>query len=815
MRNAPPAALGPSLPPLVFLISASVLGFEISLMRVLLLASWHHFAFVVISIALLGFGASGTALTVLRPLVMRRPRTTLLVTVLATAVAMPVCAAASQLVAVEARFVPSLLWSHLGQWVLFWCTLTVPFLFGAAAIGAALMVAGERIALVYGSNLIGSAVGAVAAPLAMTVVEPAWLPVVMAGPAAAAAWTLPVRPRLLRAAAPACAATVVALALAAVPPGVRTDPYKYGAYLERLERQGAATRVARLLGPRSVVDAYRSDVVHDLPFLGVGLAPPPVSPLLVDGHRAGSVLSVAGAAEAAVVDRTLMAFAHDLASPAPRVALLGETDGTGVWLALRRAASAVDVVQGDPNVVAMLRGPLRDLGGHVLDQPGVRTIVTEPHHFVRATNERYDVIQLASLQGSAAGSGGVAGLGQDHLLTVDGLAAALGRLTPGGLLFACRGIQTPPRDNLKLLATFTRALRRRGVGDPGRYIVVVRDYLAVCTIVRTTPWTRTEIDAVRRLGRERELTPVWFEGIRDDELNHPDALPVPPTGAGDWYHHAAVRLFASPASARHFVDEWPYDVRPPLDDRPYFHDYCRLGAIKLLRDAFGDQWLTRIELAYLFVLATAVVVTALGVLLILAPLPLLSARAPSPARTATAIYFGAIGLAYLVLEMTFLARLPPLVGDPVLAASLTIGGVLLFSGAGSLAAQRIARAPGRRLPLLLLLLVVVAGVDLLLIPVASARAGAWPALARCIAALVLVAPSGLLMGFPMPLALARLERGAPALIPWAWGVNGFASVLAAPVAVIIAMTWGLLAAGAAAVALYALAAAVANRLPDA
>ena len=119
--------------------------------------------------------------------------------------------------------------------------------------------------------------------------------------------------------------------------------------------------------------------------------------------------------------------------------------------------------------------------------------------------------------------------------------------------------------------------------------------------------------------------------------------------------------------------------------------------------------------------------------------------------------------------MTFLARLTPLVGDPVLAASLTIGGVLLFSGAGSLAAQRIARAPGRRLPLLLLLLVVVAGVDLLLIPVASARAGAWPAFARCLAALVLVAPSGLLMGFPMPLALARLERGAPALIPWAWG----------------------------------------------
>ncbi len=255
------------------------------------------------------------------------------------------------------------------------------------------------------------------------------------------------------------------------------------------------------------------------------------------------------------------------------------------------AHRAIDVVQPDPSLPPLLRGALRDAGGNVLDVPVVVAVIAEPRHHLDHGADRYDLIQLVALEGSAAGSGGVGGLGEDHLMTVQGVGAALRRLTDDGILFVCRGMQEPPRDNLKVFATFIEALRRAGVEDPQRHLVIVRDFLGVCTLLKATPWSTAQIQAVRALCSRRQLTPVWFEGIQPQELNQPDALPPPPQGQGDWYHHAAMRLF-HPDTARRFIDDYPFDIRPPTDDRPFFFDFCRLrldpGAARELRRTVAD-----------------------------------------------------------------------------------------------------------------------------------------------------------------------------------------------------------------------------------
>ncbi len=794
---------------MVALVSGAVLGFEISLMRLLLVASWHHFAFLLISIALLGFGASGTALCVGRRWVLGRPRAALFALALATAASMPLGWSAAQHLPIEARVLPALLWQQVGYWTLYWTVLAVPFLVGAAALGLALMVAEGRIAAVYGSNLIGSAAGGLGAVVAMTVIAPEWLPLTMGVPALiGAAAVAPARRAVGWGAGAGCIAAV-GLWLSLDPPRVRVDPYKYGAYVERLLAQGSAQRVARVYGPRAVVEAYRGDALHDLPFLSGALAPPPISVIVVDGHLAGSVLEVSSLEEARVVDHTLMAFAYELAPPRPRVALLGETGGANAWLAARNDAATIDVVQPDSNVISILQGPLAHHQPPGSISGGAAG--AEPRHFIEHTPDRYDVIQLVTLEGSAAGSGGVGGLGQDYLLTVEGISACLSRLSDDGLLFSCRGIQTPPRDNIKLLATYAEALRGLGVESPGEHVVIVRDYLAVCTVVKATPWTPAEVERVREACRQRELTPVWFDGIRRGELNQPDALPQPPGGVGDWYHYAATQLF-SPGRDR-FIDEWMFDVRPPTDERPYFADFARLRSIGALKDAFGDLWLTRSELAFLFVLAATVVVTAIGAVSIVLPLPLLrEGRRHRGGRLATAGYFAAIGLGYLLLEMTCLSRLTHLIGDPVRAAAVTISGFLLLSGAGSLTAQRIDRG-GTRLARYVLGGVAVVGlIELFGLRFAADAAGGLGVAGRTGVALLVIAPLGFLMGFPMPLALCRLERGTPALIPWAWGINGFASVLAPPLAMVVGMTWGIIVAGLGGIVLYGAAAVVIGRV---
>lgn len=801
-------------------LSAAVLGFEISLMRVLLVASWHHFAFVVIGVALLGFGASGTALSLCRAWVLPRGDRILFVLCLATAVSMPVCAALAQYLPIEARFLPAVYWRQVGCWLAYWAILTVPFFLGASAIGLMLMLAGARVAGVYAGNLIGSAVGAVLATALMYLLPPQWLAPAMGGIGLIAASGPTHGAGKARVGAILAAATLLTGWLWLDPPRVRVDPYKYGAYVQRLQRQGEAERLAVAYGPRAVVEAYRSRAFHDLPFLSGSTSPPQMLSLVTDGHRAGSVLRIADPADAAVMEQTLMAFGYAAAPTRPHVLLLGETGGANVWLALRRGAARIDVVQPDARLLSLMRGPLASLGGAVLDRPGVRTVAAQPRHFVDNADGRFDVIQLAGLQSSAAGSGGMGGLGQDHLITIQGIASCLRLLADDGVLFVCRGIQTPARDNLKLLATFIAAMREIGVTTPERHLVIVRDFQAVCTLVKASPWTTGQIDRIRRSCIQRNLTPVWFQGIRPDELNRPDVLPGPPAGDGDWYYYAATQLF-SPA-AEQFIDDWTFDIRPPTDDRPFFADFCKLRSIGAMRRAFGDLWLTRVEMGFLFVVAAAVAIAVVGAALTILPLAVLQRKAAVGGRAVTVGYFASIGLAYLLLEMTFLSRVTHLIGDPVLAAAVTIAAFLLFSGLGSLTAQRLAhryegssiRGTGSQVPLVMVTLVVVGVVVLFGIGPLSAMAGAWPTLARCLLAVLAIAPLGYLMGFPMPTALARLQRGAPALIPWSWGINGFASVLAGPLATALGMTWGFSIAGVAALALYLAAAALFRHLPD-
>ncbi len=537
--------------------------------------------------------------------------------------------------------------------------------------------------------------------------------------------------------------------------------------------------------------------------------------ILTDGHLAGSVLDITDASDAAVMDRTLMAFAYDLVVPGPDgpvVALLGETGGTNIWLAVRRHADSIDVVQPDVNVIRMLRGPMRDMGGTVLDLPGVRVTIADPRFFVERGARRYDLIQIPQLEASAAGSGGVGGLGENHLLTVQGLAACLDRLSSGGILALTRGIQTPPRDNFKLLATVIAALRLRGVDEPLDHIVIVRDYLAVSTLVRSLPWTPERYAAARVAIELRQLTPVWLEGVPERELNQPDALPPAPDGVGDLYHWAAGRLGS--VRADRFIDDWVFDIRPPTDDRPFFADFGRLASIGAMREAYGELWLTRAELAFLFVLTTAVIVSVAGAVATLLPLPWLGA--PRGFRTATVAYFGSIGLAYLLLEIVLLSRLTPLVGDPVRAAAVTIGAMLWFSGLGSVTSGRIQHHRTRVLRGGLALVGVTALVLVAALPGLAHVAGGLGVIGRCVIAAAVIAPTAFLMGLAMPMGLARLAAGPTeqaALIPWAWGINGFASVMAPPLAIAVAMTWGYMVVAAAAILLYLGAALIFPLLP--
>lgn len=810
------------------LVSCGVIAFEIGLIRVLQYASWYHFAFLVITIALLGFGMSGAILSLWRSFLIRHRHTALPVLALITAISIPFMLQAAQLLPVTGRFLPGQVIGQLAWWAGYWALLTVPFALGATAIGLALMSAGDRLTAVYASNLIGSASGAGGVTIVMYFVDPAWLGYVTGAVVLAAAYRGD-RRALSTGLVPASVLAVLAvLAMLAMlagalpsllyPPSIRVDGDKYLAYVDRLVADGQAEQLARAVGPSGVVEAFGSDAFHDMAFMTDDRVPPSMASIVVDGHRAGSLLRIERPEQAEALDGTLMALPYGLVPSNPRVLLLDEVGGGNIWLARRHGAAAVDVVQSNRVLSDLLAGPLEDEGGMVFDLPGVALHPVESRAFLEGTRDTFDLIQLAGMESWSAAAGGLEGLNQYHLMTVEGMAAALRRLSPDGILHVSRGIQLPPRDNAKIAATVIAALEQSGITRSawatrsGAHIAMVRDFLGVCTMVRPRPWRPGEIRRLRELAAERNLTPVYFEGITAGELNRPDELPGPPGEDGDYLYYVMRRLLSGNLDeSSRFFDEWSFDIRPATDDRPFFGNFGRLSALPDFRRAYGAGWLLRSELAFLFVLSTAVIVTCAGLILTLLPFAFRADIRRASGRSIAAMYFLAIGLAYLVLEIAFLSGIQRLVGDPVIGGAATVGCFLLCSGLGSLAANRIAALPGvslARLAMMPAVLAIPVFTGLILL---ALYGGAWPLGIRLVAVFVLIAPLAFTMGLPFPLGLRWFGTRSAALVPWAWGVNGCASVLASPLAMIIAMQWGFVFTVTAAAACYVVAACAALR----
>jgi hypothetical protein len=798
----------------VFVLSAAVIALELALMRWLAIARWHHFSYLVISTALLGFGAAGTLLTFAgawlgRRFVLSATALTLLFAVCATA-----SLRAAEALPLDARYV---LYSgrQAALMLLYHLLLLVPFLFAATAIGLALMHFRGRVHLVYAANLAGSGAGSAAALGLMFLLPAERLPHAVAcmGAAAALLWALSgAGPGAWRRAG---AALLVGAALVGealwMPLSMRMDPYKMLSVLRRLEAEGNAQHLATRHSPRARLDVYDSPLLHQTMFAGLTATapPPPQLAVLADGDLAATVFDIRSPEQAPILDCTPMALPYRFLEH-PRVLLLGEAGGANVWLARRHGAAHVTVVQPNPQLVELMRGPLAERGGRVLLSPDVSVETIEPRTFLERTRDRFDLVQVVGAEGMSAA--GILSLREEFLLTQEGMALCIERLSDRGVVAVTRGTQAPPRDNVKLFATLRAALGSLGVSNPGAHLVQARNYLAACTMAFRTPPDTSQCRALTAAASELALDIEWApcEGVRyGDQVNEVEGPPGKPYS---WFHEAALAILSP--EREEFFRHWAYNVRPATDDSPYFHDFFRWRSLPLFMRVYGQEWLRRAELGYVvLVLALAEAVVAGGALILL-PLLWLRRRGAASGRAAVGAYFVLLGLAYMMLEMVCLLKFTHFLGDPVYATAGVLCSFLAFSGLGSALSRRLAARPRRAIR------VAAAGVAAMSLLYAFGLGWmfrlliGWPLAARLAASVLLTAPAAFLMGWPFPNGLALVERGDPRLVPWAWGANGFASVAAAPLAVLIAIGGGfrlviLLAGGA-----YLLAALVSAGLPE-
>ena len=750
------------------LLAGAALAYQVLLFRLLAIVQWQPFAATIISLALLGHGAAGTALA----LAGRRmlPRFSIVFATCASlfAVAVPICWALAQRLPFNGL---ELVWNpvQLGWLAGFFLLLALPFFFAACCFGLAFMHARERIAVLYAADLLGAGLGAGLATALLFVfpVEDALRAAAVGGAVAAA--LLPA-PNFARLVLPALAATS-ALLLPHSWLAPRITEFK--GLPRTLEVMGAEV-AAESSSPYGLLTIVRNDTIPFRHAPGRSLTAtselPPQDAVFTDGDSMTALTNWDGRRESlAWLDESTSALPYHL-TRRPRVLVLGAGGGAEVLQALYHDAPEIHAVELNPAMLTLLRARL--------DEPRVQLHRGEARGYVRTDRRHYDLIQVAPLDPSGGSGAGAQAMAESFPYTVEALIDYTARLAPGGFLALTSWEKQPPREGLKLFATAVEALRALGF-DPQDRLALIRGWQMSTLLIKQGSLTAADLGRLRAFCDARGFDPAWFPGIEPKEVNRRHRVPRP------WLHEGAVALLGD--EAERFVADYKFRIVPATDDRPYYFHFFRWKLLPELIALRGQGGLTLLDTGYLVLIGTLALAVPLSLLLILAPLAALGRPQGDVARLRPGIYFLCLGLAFLFVEIACMQRYGLFIGQPLFAAVAVLAGFLVFAGAGSFVASRVRnRARALRWA--------VAGIIALLL----LQTVALPpppgivesTLARVILTLALIAPMAFLMGMPFPLGLSRLAGGAPAFIPWAWGINGCASVLSALLAALLAVHWG-------------------------
>lgn len=429
------------------------------------------------------------------------------------------------------------------------------------------------------------------------------------------------------------------------------------------------------------------------------------------------------------------------------------------------------------------------------------------------------------------------GQASKYLLTTEGVARLLGALTPTGVLSLPVGIGELPVYAIKAAATVRAGLMRSGVADPARHMLVLRSAFTARILASPMPFSPADIAAARSFAVARsfdtphfpgidpataevfnDLPPVSFETATSEaaspvRTDRPGEDGFAEAGSGtegfrarDALMDDLAALMAGRADSSSFRF---FDLSPGTMDRPFFHEILRLGGI--------GPALARIELlprqevgslVNLAVLAQAALFAAVVFLL-----PLLRRRGMGSVGAARLLsgfgYFLCLGLGFLFVEIVLIERFTFLLNDPAQAFALVLSAMLIASGLGSAFSGRFVARPRTGIRLACGATAALVAALALLLPGLLDVALPWPAPAKAALTVAAAAPLGFCMGMPFPLALSTYRGTASPFIPWAWSVNGALSVVATPLASLMAVSLGYSAVFAASLGLYALAALLA------
>ncbi len=768
----------------IFLISSATLCLEISLTRYFSVSQHYHFAFWVVSIAFMGYGASGSFLTIFKSFSSVDRDTFLSYSSFIYSLTILLSFLLCNSVPFDFTRIS---WdkNQIFFIFLYYFLLCIPFFFAGLTISFAISSVPKLVNSIYFSDLFGAGAGTL---LALFVFLPKgdrgviiFCSFLALGASFLFSWRRRFTFRLLLL---CIMAAEIALFLSSPSwLSFRISPYKalpvalkYPQAKHLLTRWNSISRVDILESP-AIRYAPGLSLLYEKEF-------PPQLGISTDGGELSAVTRLKDSEEPQLEFLSYLpsSLAYFL-TESPRTLIIEPKGGLDVLSSVYFNASQTKVIESNPLIVKLLRQELAQFSGYLYRKKNIQIVSAFSRAALKQEKETYDLIVFSLTDVFGSTGTGLYGFSENYVYTTDSFAHILNRLSPDGLVSISLYLLPPSRQEARILATWIDALERSGM-DPASHIMAIRSWGNIIFFIKISLFSRPYIQKLTDFADKRLFDLVYYPGIQIDEVNIHNELEKPV------YYDLTLQLL-SPSERAKFYKNYLFQVKPVTDNRPFFFNFFKLGKLKATYRAMGKKWLPFLQGEFLvpLILAQSIIIAFFLILL-----PIFAFRkAKNKIKGFSSrifFYFSLIGMAFMFLEITFIQKFILFLGHPLYSVSIIIFSLLFSSGLGSFFSKRIlGQNLKRNLKRSLLLCAGLIVLYLFLLPFFYESLIGFNLALKIILTFLVIFPLGFLMGFPFPTGIRLLDQGEKRIIPWAWATNAFSSVINSIFALIVAF-WG-------------------------
>jgi hypothetical protein len=689
---------------------------------------WHHFAFLSVSLVLLGLGVPGVWYSVrgIKPASLRRALG-------ASVLLIP--AALFALVQLHGFFDRPI--------VLYVVILLMPLLALGSSVCIFLIEApGREVGRIYAADLIGATVGAVLVVPLMYLIP---TPLLLVGTALLPLLALGILEKGFRAKA-------VLLGLVILGVTFWGKPFE----LRNVSKGKEGTPLLTAWGPTALLSIYGDFTYASVWGLGHKYEFPsqPIDQLYLeyDGSAATFITKLDGPVENLEhLFFDVTAIGYQLGSP-ERVCVIGAGGGRDILTALKAGAREVDAVEINRKTIEVLSGPLKEYAGDVYHLEGVKAIAGEGRAYLTSSSGEYDLIQISLIDTWAATAAGAMALSENYLYTEEAFRLYFRKLSDRGLISTSRWNHSDAgfeAESVRLALMAKRALQLEGIEEPERHLVFIQGGPVGTLLISKAPFTPAQMEELDEACARYGFFRLW-------------PIPFWPEDYSAHRYWVPLALLEGPA----WFQEQGFNVAPATDDKPFFFDTMSGRLPGSLQVALISVSLLALTLFFL-------------------PLLVQKALVRHPGFWQGSLYFAAIGIGFMLIELPWIQMFILYLGHPSYSTTVVLAGLLLGAGLGSLAAARIPTNSLYNKALLLPLVLILIG---LFSPLLFQSTLGWSFLLRLGVTLMMVMPAGFLMGFAFPLGMILFGEGNRS---WFWAINGVTSVLGSVIAIVLSMAIGL------------------------